>query len=208
MMLTELKQHKIVAIVRGVPAELADRTADALAEGGVRLIEVTMNSEAALATITRWRERYAGTLRVGAGTVLDVAMAGAAVDAGAEFIIAPGLDEAVVRYVAERGVEAWPGALSPTEIVRAWQAGASAVKVFPLGMLGTQYLKDLRGPLPHIPIMAVGGVNLDNVADLLRAGAIAAGIGSSLVNLKLIHSGKFSELRDLAARYVAAVSST
>ena len=205
-MLHELERHKIVAIVRGVPAGLADRTAEALAAGGIRLIEVTMNSEAALPTITLWRELIAGTLRVGAGTVLDVAMAGAALDAGAEFIIAPGLDEAVVRYAVARGVDAWPGALTPTEIVRAWQAGASAVKVFPLGTLGTQYLKDLRGLLPHIPIMAVGGVDLDNVADLLRHGAVAAGIGGSLVNLQLIRAGKFDDLRDLAMRYVEAVT--
>ncbi|MBV9868631.1 MAG: bifunctional 4-hydroxy-2-oxoglutarate aldolase/2-dehydro-3-deoxy-phosphogluconate aldolase [Abitibacteriaceae bacterium] len=204
-LLQQLRQHKIVAIVRGVRADLADRAVQALADGGIRLIEVTMNTESALEMIPRWKERFAGQLRIGAGTVLDVPMAQAAISAGAEFIISPGLNDAVVRYAVEQGIEIWPGTMTPTEITRAWQLGASAVKVFPLGTLGTQYLKDLRAPLGHIPIIAVGGITLDNIHDFLQNGAIAAGLGSNLVDNKLIEAQRFDELAELARRYVAAV---
>lgn len=204
--LAELSTHKIVAIVRGIPAAKADHTAEALAEGGIRLIEVTMNSEGALETITRWRERYGNRLRVGAGTVLDLNMAKAAITAGAEFLISPALDESVVAYGVEQGIEVWPGTLTPTEIVRAWKAGARAVKVFPLGTLGAQYLKDVRAPLGHIPIMAVGGVDLGNISEFINAGAVAVGIGGNLVDKKLIEANQFDDLRDLAAQYVKAVS--
>lgn len=205
-MLQELVKHKIVAIVRGIPATRADATAQALAHGGIRLIEVTMNTEGALDIITRWREQYGHVLHVGAGTVLDVQNAARAIDAGAQFLISPGLDEEVVRYGVERGVAVWPGTTTPTEIVRAWRAGAGAVKIFPAGTLGVQYIKDLRAPLGHIPMMAVGGVDLNNLAEFLDAGAVAAGIGSRLVDNKLIEAGRFEELSDLAARYVAAAS--
>jgi 2-dehydro-3-deoxyphosphogluconate aldolase/(4S)-4-hydroxy-2-oxoglutarate aldolase len=204
-MLETLKREKIVAIVRGIDAAAADRTAQALADGGIHLLEVTMNTEGALAIITRWRERYGGQLRVGAGTVLDLPMAKQAVAAGAEFIISPSLDEAVVRYGVEQGIEVWPGALTPTEIVRAWKAGARAVKVFPAGTFGPAYLKDVRAPLGQIPLIAVGGVDLGNAADFLRAEAIAVGVGGNLVNSKLIQAGQFEELTALAKQYVDAV---
>lgn len=203
--LQELIECKIVAIVRGVPETLAERTVAALADGGIRLLEVTLNTPGALGMITRWRATYAGCLRIGAGTVLDVDAAQAAVAAGAEFLIAPNLHEAVLRYGVEQGIEVWPGVMTPTEIARAWQLGAHLVKIFPLGTLGTQYLKDVRAPLGHIPMLAVGGIDLHNIADFLRAGAAAAGLGSSLVDKKLIEAEKFDELTALAKRYVEAV---
>jgi 2-dehydro-3-deoxyphosphogluconate aldolase / (4S)-4-hydroxy-2-oxoglutarate aldolase len=205
-MLETLKREKIVAIVRGVDEAAADRTAQALAEGGIRLLEVTMNTEGALAMMTRWRERYGGRLRIGAGTVLDLTIARQAVAAGAEFLISPNVDEEVVKYGAGQGIEVWPGALTPTEIMHAWQAGASAVKVFPAGTFGPAYLKDVRAPLGHIPLIAVGGIDVKNAADFLRAGAIAVGVGGNLVSKKLIQSGQFAELAALARQYVDVVN--
>ena len=202
----ELLNHKIVAIVRGIAAATADDTAQALAAGGIRLLEVTMNTPGALEMIARWRQQYS-ELRIGAGTVLDLPMAEEAVAAGAQFLISPNLDEEVVAYGVQNDVEVWPGTMTPTEIVRAWKAGAHAVKVFPLSTLGPQYLKDIRAPLGHIPMIAVGGVDLENTAAFLRAGAIGVGIGSSLVDKSLIEAGRFEDLTALAAKYVAAVSS-
>lgn len=203
-MLEVLIRQKIIAIVRGIPAAAADQTAAALAEGGIHLLEVTMNTKGALDMVTRWRQCYAGRLRVGAGTVLDLSMAKEAIAAGAEFLIAPNLDEAVVAYGLEHGVEVWPGVMTPTEIVRAGKAGARAVKLFPAGALGARYVKDVCAPLSHIPLIAVGGIDLDNVGDFLRAGAVAVGLGGNLVDKTLIQAGQFEELTALAARYVAA----
>jgi 2-dehydro-3-deoxyphosphogluconate aldolase/(4S)-4-hydroxy-2-oxoglutarate aldolase len=204
-MLEVLTERKIVAILRGIPVATADQTVEALAAGGIWLLEVTMNTEGALDMVTRWRENYDGRLRVGAGTVLDLDMAREAIAAGAEFLIAPNLDEAVVAYGLEHGVEVWPGVMTPTEVVRAQQVGATAVKLFPAGSLGPHYLKDLRAPLGNVPMIAVGGVNLMNVQDFLQAGAMAVGLGSNLVDKTLIQTEQFEELTVLAKRYVAAV---
>lgn len=204
-LLKALKQHKLVAIVRGVANEQADRAAQALADGGVRLLEATMNTPGALGMVSRWREQHAGRLRVGAGTVLNVAMAKDAIAAGAEFLISPNVDEAVIEYAVGQGVPIWPGAMTPTEIVRAHAAGAGAIKLFPAGPLGVNYLKDVRGPLAHVPLIATGGIGLDNAIEFLRAGAVAVGVGSNLVDPRLIAAGRFDELAALAARYVAAV---
>ncbi|HEX7057004.1 MAG TPA: bifunctional 4-hydroxy-2-oxoglutarate aldolase/2-dehydro-3-deoxy-phosphogluconate aldolase, partial [Bacilli bacterium] len=141
---------------------------------------------------------------IGAGTVLDIEMARQAVAAGAEFLISPNLDEEVIRYGLDHGLDVWPGVMTPTEIVRAWKAGASAVKVFPSGTLGANYIKDIRGPLNHIPLIATGGVNLQNIADYFKAGAVAVGLGGNLVNKTLINSGNFAEIARLASQYVAA----
>ncbi|QGG55174.1 bifunctional 4-hydroxy-2-oxoglutarate aldolase/2-dehydro-3-deoxy-phosphogluconate aldolase [Paenibacillus sp. B01] len=205
LLLDTLKREKIVAIFRGIGREEADGAARALAAGGIRLMEVTLNTEGALPILARWRERLDGQAHVGAGTVLDERMAREAVAAGAEFLISPNLDEAVVEYGASRGVSVWPGVMTPTEIVRAWKAGAEAVKIFPMGSLGHRYLQELKAPLDHIPMMATGGVDLDNIGDYLRAGADAVGLGSKLVQLQLAREGRFEEMERRAAEFVAAV---
>ena len=142
-------------------------------------------------------------MRIGAGTVLDLGQAKEAVAAGAEYIISPNLDEEVVYYGVEKGVDVWPGTMTPTEIVRAYKAGASAVKVFPLASLGVNYLKEIRAPLNHIPMIATGGVNLQNIRSVLDAGAVAVGLGGNLVNKQLIQEGKFDELAKLAQAFVS-----
>ncbi|RED61750.1 bifunctional 4-hydroxy-2-oxoglutarate aldolase/2-dehydro-3-deoxy-phosphogluconate aldolase [Cohnella lupini] len=200
-----LSREKIVAIIRGISAESGDATAKALADGGIVFLEVTLNTDGALDMISRFRKDYEGRLRIGAGTVLDLGQAKEAIAAGAEYLISPNLDEEVVYYGVEQGVEVWPGTMTPTEIVRAYKAGASAVKVFPMGSLGINYLKEIRAPLNHIPMVATGGVNLQNINAVLDAGAIAVGLGGNLVDKQLVKDGKFEELRQLARSFVNEV---
>jgi 2-dehydro-3-deoxyphosphogluconate aldolase/(4S)-4-hydroxy-2-oxoglutarate aldolase len=206
-LLRVLKEERIVAIIRGTAPQHIDATADALINGGIRLLEVTLNTESALEAISRWRERFAGQVYIGAGTVLDMEMAQQSLDAGAQFLISPNLDEDVVRLGKDNGVDVWPGVMTPTEIVRAWKAGANAVKVFPSATLGAKYFKEVRGPLSQIPFIATGGINLENMAEFLRAGAVAIGAGGSLVDKNLIESGRFDELTALTRRYVTAAQS-
>ncbi|MFX3632248.1 MAG: bifunctional 4-hydroxy-2-oxoglutarate aldolase/2-dehydro-3-deoxy-phosphogluconate aldolase [Candidatus Pristimantibacillus sp.] len=206
-MLGMLLEHKIVAILRGIEDRHADAAGQALIDGGIRLMEITMNTEGAAIMIDRWRSRFDGQAAVGAGTVLDVDMAKTAVDAGAQFIISPNLDEAVIAYGRERGVSVWPGVMTPTEIVKAWKAGADAVKVFPMGTLGTKYLSEIRAPLDHIPMLATGGVDLHNIAEYFSAGAIAVGMGGKLVNLEWVREHKFDLVTERARQFVDAVRS-
>ncbi|ALS29774.1 bifunctional 4-hydroxy-2-oxoglutarate aldolase/2-dehydro-3-deoxy-phosphogluconate aldolase [Paenibacillus cisolokensis] len=205
-MLKLLLTEKIVAILRGIEDRHADRTAEALLAGGIRLLEVTMNTDGAAAIIERWRSKYGGQAAIGAGTVLDMDMAREAVAAGAQFLISPNLDEAVVAYGAAQGVSVWPGVMTPTEIVRAWKSGAEAVKIFPVASLGYKYLAELRGPLNDIPMMATGGVDLHNIADYFRAGANAVGMGSKLVNLEWVRDGRFDLIEERARGFVEAVA--
>jgi 2-dehydro-3-deoxyphosphogluconate aldolase / (4S)-4-hydroxy-2-oxoglutarate aldolase len=174
-----------------------------LADGGIVFLEETLYTDGALNMISRFREKYEGRLRIGAGTVLDLGQAKEAIAAGAEYIISPNLDEEVIYYGVEQGVQVWPGTMTPTEIVRAYKAGASAVKVFPMGSLGINYLKEIRAPLNHIPMVATGGVNLQNINSVLDAGAIAVGLGGNLVDKQLVKDGKFNELTKLAQAFVA-----
>lgn len=204
-LLQSLSSEKIVAIIRGIAPEHGDATAQALAEGGIVFLEVTLNTDGALDMISRFREKYAGRMRIGAGTVLDLAQAKEAEAAGAEYIISPNLDEEVVEYCVSRGLEIWPGTMTPSEIVRAYKLGASAVKVFPMASLGIGYLKEIRAPLDHIPMVATGGVNLQNIRTVLDAGACAVGLGGNLVDKKLIADRKFDELRQLAQAFTNEV---
>ncbi|OAB36022.1 bifunctional 4-hydroxy-2-oxoglutarate aldolase/2-dehydro-3-deoxy-phosphogluconate aldolase [Paenibacillus glacialis] len=202
-----LKDTKIIAIVRGTPEDKADAAAEALWEGGVRFLEVTMNTPGALNIIRRWRDRFEGRVNIGAGTVLDADLAAAAIKAGAEFLITPNTDEGTIKHAVDAGIPIVPGAMTPTEIVQAWKFGAQAVKVFPLGTLGASYIKELQGPLSHIPMVATGGVTLDNMATYAASGAYAFGLGGSLVNLSWIEAGEYGRLKERAASYVAAAKS-
>jgi len=202
-----LLKERIVAIVRGLEGEAADRAAEALVGGGIRLVEVTMNTPGALKTIAGWREKFDGRAAIGAGTVLDLQMAKEAAAAGAMYLISPNLDEEVIAFGAERGLSVWPGVMTPTEIVRAWKAGAEAVKVFPMASLGVGYLAEIRAPLDHIPMIATGGVDLTTIRSYFEAGAAAVGIGSRLLNREWIKAGDFERLTDNARRYVEIVRS-
>jgi 2-dehydro-3-deoxyphosphogluconate aldolase/(4S)-4-hydroxy-2-oxoglutarate aldolase len=201
-LLGELSREKIVAIARGFTLEETLSAAKALADGGVVFLEATLNTDDALNIISKLREQFGDRMRIGAGTVLDIGQAKEAIAAGAQYLISPNVDEEVIYHGVEQGLDVWPGAMTPTEIVNAYKAGASAIKLFPMGTLGIGYLKEVRAPLNHIPFIATGGVNLQNIADVLDAGAIAVGMGGKLLDPALVKAGKFDELRDLARSYV------
>lgn len=202
-LLETLQRERIVAIFRGVSPDEGLQTAEAFVDAGIGLMEVTLNTPGALEMIASWRKRFETRARIGAGTVLDVEMAQAAIDAGAAFLISPNLDEAVIDCALSQGVDVWPGVMTPTEMVRAWKAGARAVKLFPMGALGLNYLKEVRAPLNHIPIMATGGVTLDNIDQYFAAGAVAVGLGGNLVDQQLLRAKDYDGLRDKAAAFVA-----
>ncbi|MFD2117855.1 bifunctional 4-hydroxy-2-oxoglutarate aldolase/2-dehydro-3-deoxy-phosphogluconate aldolase [Paenibacillus yanchengensis] len=200
-MTEQLFKYKIVAIVRGIAQKDADSVIQALYNGGIRFVEVTMNTDGALQIIEKWRRDYDGKMFVGAGTVLNVELAKQAVAAGAQFIVTPNTEEAVIRYGVEHNVAMYPGAMTPSEIVRAWESGAQTIKVFPAGTLGISYIKELQGPLSHVPLMATGGVNLSNMDEYYAAGAKAFGIGGQLINKEWIAEGKFDQLEALARQF-------
>jgi 2-dehydro-3-deoxyphosphogluconate aldolase / (4S)-4-hydroxy-2-oxoglutarate aldolase len=181
--LTHILTHKIVAIIRGAKPEDVLRIVDALYEGGVRTVEVTLNSPNALGVIKNLVAKRGDKILVGAGTVLDATIAEAAIEAGAKFIISPIVDIETVKVTKRLGAVSIPGAYTATEIVLAYSNGADIIKVFPAS-IGAAYIKDLRGPLPHIPMMPTGGVQLENIAEFKKAGAVAYGIGSALVDSK------------------------
>lgn len=205
MTLDELREVPVIAILRDIVGESADRTVEALREGGIRFVEVTMNTEGAPKMIEKWRTQYDGRLRIGAGTVLSLADAEKAAKAGAEYFVCPHLDEAVIAYALEHGLGVFPGAFTPTEIVRAYGYGATAVKIFPAASLGLAYIRELQGPLRHIPMIPTGGVTLDNVHQYFAAGATAVGVGSQLADKQLIAEGSFDAIRSKAASFVDQV---
>jgi len=199
---TELKREKIVAIVRGITKEQADFVGEGLAQGGVRFMEVTLNTDGALHMIQSWRAHYDKAVYVGAGTVLDVDMAKEAIAAGAQFLISPNTDLSVIEYALEQGIDVWPGAMTPTEIVAAYSAGAEIVKLFPTASLGLSYIRELQGPLNHIPLLATGGVTLDNLSDYFKAGAVAVGLGSALLPKDALLTGNMDEIARRTAAFV------
>ena len=198
-------QERIIAIFRGYTGKQADDAAAALVRGGIRFMEVTMNTEGATAIIGRWRKGFGTQAFIGAGTVLDADMAKDAIAAGAQYLITPNLDEEVIRVAADHGIEVWPGVITPTEMVRAWKAGAKALKLFPLGSLGPEYIQEIRGPLQQIPIIATGGIDLTNAERYWQAGASAFGLGSKLVRADYIRNGDYDELEQHARHWVELV---
>ena len=208
--LEAMKQYRITAILRGIDREHLEPVVEALYAGGIRLLEITFNQGSATrledtaAAIARVKEIYGDRLRVGAGTVMSVEEVAAAHRAGAEFILAPNVDEMVIRAAVDRGLCAIPGAMTPTEIAGAYNAGAQIIKLFPAGNLGLGYCKAVMAPLNHIPMIAVGGVDQHNLPSFLKAGFLGAGIGSNLTDRRLIQAGDYQGLKALAEEFVAA----
>ena len=203
--LQQILQYKIVAILRGCTADRVPDIAAALHAGGVRLLEITLNSPGALEAIRQVAATMGDRLLVGAGTVLTPEEAEAAIAAGARFILSPSLDIATIQLTRQLGAVSIPGAFTATEILTAWRNGADIVKVFPASV-GVNYFRDLRGPLPQIPLMPTGGINLDNIRDFQKAGAVAFGIGSALVPaIQDITPAALGQLTAKAAEYVKAV---
>lgn len=182
--LSQLLDHKIVAILRGMPPKETLRIAGALYDGGIRLLEVTLNSEAALPLIEELSATFKGRMLIGAGTVLNVSDATNAIAVGAAFLISPSLDIAVIKTTRDAGRISIPGAYTPTEILTAYNNGADIVKVFPAP--DAAYIKNILAPLNHIRVMPTGGIDAGNIKTFAAAGAVAFGIGSALVNSKAI----------------------
>jgi 2-dehydro-3-deoxyphosphogluconate aldolase/(4S)-4-hydroxy-2-oxoglutarate aldolase len=197
----------VVAVIRlKDPAKLR-AVVDALAEGGVRALEVTMTVPGAVGLIRELAPVLPRGFLLGAGTVTTADAARAVIEAGATFVVSPVFRPEVIRACHEREVAAMPGCFSPTEILAAHDFGADVVKVFPATSLGSQFIKDVRAPLPHVKLMPTGGVTLDNAHDWIRAGAVAVGIGSALLDAKAIDSGRFDVITANARRVIANVAS-
>lgn len=176
-----IREGRLIAIARGIDPPRLPALVDALIDGGIDVVEVTLNSAAALDSITALRDRAVGSrLLVGAGTVLDPAAAQAAVTAGASFLVTPVVDLPTISWAAARQIPIFPGAMTPTEILAAWVAGAAAVKVFPASVLGPAFVREVRGPLPEIPLIPTGGVSPDSAWAFLEAGATAVAVGGWL----------------------------
>lgn len=205
--LSQILKTKIVAIIRGANPKDVLQIANALSKGGVKALEITINSPKALSVIEQVADQIGDDVLVGAGTVLDAETARAAISAGAKFIISPIVDAKTIRMTKRYGIVSIPGAYTPTEIVTAYANGGDIIKVFPASS-GVQYIKDIRAPLAHIPLMPTGGVNLENIKDFQKAGAVAFGVASALVDTKHEISEEYlDQLTDKARQYIQAVSS-
>jgi len=196
----------VVAVIRLADARALRAVVDALFAGGVRALEVTMTVPRAIDRIEELAPTLPREAVLGAGTVLDAATARAAVAAGARYVVSPVFRREVIAACHEAGAAAMPGCFSPTEILDAWEAGADVVKVFPATALGPSYFRDLRGPLPQLKLMPTGGVSLANAGDWIRAGAVAVGVGTALVDPKAVAEGRFDEITRKAGEFVAAVA--
>ncbi|WP_339319786.1 bifunctional 4-hydroxy-2-oxoglutarate aldolase/2-dehydro-3-deoxy-phosphogluconate aldolase [Paenibacillus sp. FSL R10-2734] len=203
--LQKLQDSGVVAVIRRPRLQDVLHIAHALVEGGVGALEITVDSTGAFDLITLLKETFGERVLVGAGTVLDADTAKQAIQAGSDFIFSPILDIDTIRVTNEYGKISIPGVMTPTEIVTAYRAGADLIKVFPGNALGVDYIKELQGPLGHIPMMPTGGVTLDNVAQFIRNGAVAVGIGGNLVNKAAIEAGCFEEVRELARTFTQLI---
>ena len=203
--LGRIAENGVIAVMRGVPVESAVETARALARAGVGAVEITADTPGAVNALRRVHADLDGdeTL-VGAGTVTDPSTASRAAEVGAEFVVAPHLDVATVETCNRYGVAVLPGVMTPTEAVRAAEAGADGVKLFPAATVGPDHLAALRGPLPQIPLVPTGGIDTGNVAEFLAAGAAAVGAGSALIDGEAVERGDFEAVEAYAREFVAA----
>ncbi len=196
----------IIPVVRATSAAEAIAIGDAIVAGGIAALEITMTVPGAVEVMKEAVKRYGERLLIGAGTVLDAEQARSCISAGARFLVSPIVDEATIAECRAADVVVLPGALTPTEVVRAWRAGADLVKVFPCSAVGgASYIKSLRAPLPQIPLVPTGGVTLENVAGFFAAGATAVGVGADLCNVSAVRSGHAHQITDTARAYVRAV---
>lgn len=204
--LRRIKEVGVVPVVRASSAEEALQVIEAIKAGGVSILEITMTVPRAVHVIEQVVERYGEEVVVGAGTVLDPETARACILAGAQFVVSPALNLETIACCRRYGVAVMPGALTPTEVVQAWTAGADFVKVFPAGALGgASYLKALKAPLPQIELIPTGGVSLKTAADFIKAGASALGVGADLVDTKALREGQKDLITERARQYVEIV---
>ncbi len=204
--MARIREVGVVPVIRAESADEAARVIDAIRAGGVSVLEITMTVPGALGLIAEVARRVGNDAVVGAGTVLDAETARAVILAGARFVVSPALDLGTIACCRRYGVPVMPGALTPTEVVAAWQAGADIVKVFPANAVGgASYIRALKAPLPQIELCPTGGVSLDTAADFIKAGASALGVGNDLVDLKALRAGHAPAITDKAKRFVEIV---
>ena len=196
----------IVPVVRVSSAAEARMAAEAVCAGGISIVEITMTVPGAVGVIRELTKNAGTEILVGAGTVLNAEVARQCVDAGAEFLVSPGFHRGMVEFAAREGKLVMAGALTPTEVITAWEAGADFVKVFPCGNVGgAKYIKALRGPLPQIPLVPTGGVNLETAGDFIEAGAAALGVGGELVAAGALKRGNTEIIVENARKFLAVV---
>ena len=196
----------IIPVVRAQSADEAMKAIDAIREGGISILEITMTVPGAVGVIAEVSKRYGNDAVVGAGTVLDGETARACILAGARFVVSPSLNVETIEVCRRYGIAVMPGALTPTEVVQAWSAGADFVKVFPAGAVGgASYIKSLKAPLPQIELVPTGGVSLKTAADFIKAGASALGVGADLVDVKAIREGQSQVITERAREFVRIV---
>lgn len=203
--LNRIGQTKIVAAVRGIPGSHLNATLEALYSGGIRCVEITMDNPEGMRMLEQAKQVYGDRMLIGAGTVLDMVTARNVIMAGADYVLAPTLSLDVIQVCNTYGKLAVPGVLTPTEALSAWQAGAQLIKVFPVSKLGPQYIKDLLGPLRQMNLMPMGGVNLENAAEFMKAGAFALGVGSCLVNKAMVEKEDYAGIQAYAQKLIDAV---
>jgi len=204
--LAKIREVGLIPIVRTPSTDDAFRAAEAILSAGIGIAEITMTVPDALRVLERVAKRFGDQVLLGAGTILDGKSCEAAIAAGAEFIVSPSFQFDVIEAAKRLNKACIPGALSPTEVVAAWRAGADMVKIFPCGPAGgPSYIKALRGPLPDIPYVPTGGVTLETTADYIRAGAAAVAVGGELVNLKALQAGKTEVIVSAARKFLEAV---
>jgi 2-dehydro-3-deoxyphosphogluconate aldolase/(4S)-4-hydroxy-2-oxoglutarate aldolase len=202
----QIRDIGVIPVVRATTADEAMRVIDAIREGGISVLEITMTVPGAIKLIEEVAKRYGTDALVGAGTVLDPETAEACVSSGAQFVVSPALNVETIAFCRRVGIAVMPGALTPTEVVQAWNAGADFVKVFPAGAVGgPSYLKALKAPLPQIELVPTGGVSLKTAADFIRAGAAALGVGTDLVDINAIRDGQGALITERAKQFVEIV---
>jgi 2-dehydro-3-deoxyphosphogluconate aldolase/(4S)-4-hydroxy-2-oxoglutarate aldolase len=200
-----VRELGLVPVIRAQSPDEASRAIEAIRAGGIDVIEITMTVPGAIPLITEIARQFSDAI-VGAGTVLDAETARACILAGARFVVSPALDLGTIECCRRYGIAVLPGALTPTEVLLAWQAGADLVKVFPAGALGgASYIKALKAPFPQIDLIPTGGVSMDTAPAFIQAGAAALGVGADLVDLKALREGKADLLTERARRYVEVV---
>ena len=196
----------VIPVVRATSADEAMRAIDAIREGGISVLEITMTVPGAIKLIEEVANRYGSDALVGAGTVLDPETATACISSGARFIVSPALNVETIACCRRLDVAVMPGALTPTEVVQAWNAGADFVKVFPAGAVGgPSYLRALKAPLPQIELVPTGGVSLKTAGDFIRAGAAALGVGADLVDITAIREGQSALITERAKQFIEIV---
>lgn len=197
----------LVPVVRTSTAEQAIQSVEAIYNGGVRAAEITMTVPGAVRALEKLADRFGDKILLGAGTVLDAETARICMLAGAEFLVCPSLRPATIEMAKRYSKVVCPGALTPTEVLAAWEAGADAVKIFPCGNVGgAKYIKALKGPFPQIEMIPTGGVNLETVGDFLKAGACAVGVGGELVDAKCMTEGRYDVIEERARQFIAAIA--